>query len=333
MPTIEDVAREAGVSTATVSRIIHNSSQVLPETRRKVEEVIERLNYHPNRLARQFRTQRTGNILVLLPEPDNSFFHGIIAGIESVAAQQGYHVLIAATHNDPAQITYYFECLQQKQIDGIITFSAEIDPETLQKYASQFPIVAAIRYYKGMKVPNVTIDNRKAARDITSYLLNLGHRQVACLAGDTDIILYRDRLDGFFDAMKERGLEADPSLIIRSDVSIESGLDAAAKLLGAGVPFTGIVTCGDTMAIGAARALKNAGIKVPDDVAVTGFDDIPLSALFSPPLTTVRQPRRQIGIRCMEKLLDLIEGRPLPNRQEVLPYELVIRESSGNFIG
>ncbi len=333
MATIEDVAREAEVSIATVSRIIHNSNKVLPETRKKVEEVIERLGYHPNRLARQFRTQRTKNILVLLPEPENSFYYEIISGIESVADRQGYHVFLTAIHNDPGREAYFFECLQQKLVDGIISFSACLAPEKLLAFSEQFPVVVACRYYEGLQLPNVTIDNRKAACDITRYLLNLGHNKICCLTGSTDILLYRDRLEGFYDAMKERNLPIQPSMIVHSDSTIQSGYDCTDRLLASGADFTALVTCGDTMAIGAIRALRDSGRKVPRDVAVTGFDDIELSSLFSPSLTTVRQPKRQIGVRSMEKLLDLMAGKKLTTQQDVLRYELVIRESTGNFIG
>lgn len=333
MATIEDVAREAGVSIATVSRIIHKSNKVLPETRKKVEEVIERLDYHPNRLARQFRTQQTRNILVLLPEPENSFYYEIVSGIESVADQNGYHVFLAAIHNDAARENYFFECLRQKQIDGIISFSAGLEPEKLLAFSEQFPVVVACRYYENLQLPNVTIDNRKASCDITRYLLNLGHKKICCLAGNTDILLYRDRLEGFFDAMKERNVPILPSMIVQSDSTIQSGYDCTERLLASGADFTALVACGDTMAIGAIRALRDAGKKVPRDVAVTGFDDIELSSLYSPSLTTVRQPKRQIGIRAMEKLLDIIAGKKLANQQDVLRYELVIRESTGNFIG
>lgn len=333
MATIEDVAREAGVSIATVSRIIHNSNRVLPETRRKVEEVIARLDYHPNRLARQFRTQQTMNILVLLPEPENSFYYEIISGIENVADSHGYHVLMAAIHNEPAREAYFFECLQQKQVDGIISFSAGLAPDKLLAFSEQFPVVLTCRYYEDLQIPNVTIDNRKASCDITRYLLNLGHKKLCCLTGSTDILLYRDRLDGFCDAMRERDLPVHSSMIIRSDATIQGGYDSTERLIASGADFTGLVACGDTMAIGAIRALRDAGKKVPSDVAVTGFDDIELSSLYSPSLTTVRQPKRQIGIRSMEKLLDLMAGKKPAIQQEVLRYELVIRESTGNYIG
>ena len=333
MATIQDVAKEAGVSTATVSRILHNSSNVLPETRDKVMAVIERLDYHPNRLARQFRTQETGNILILVPELENTFYYEIISGIESTAKEKGYHILIAETHNDVELEEYFFECLKQKQVDGIITFSARLAPDQLEQLSSQCPFIIVCRYYEGMNLPNVAIDNRKASRDITNYLLNLGHRRICCLVGNTDIPLYQDRLNGYKDALKERGIPVLPEMICTERVTIQGGYDAVERLAGAGTDFSAVVACGDTLAIGAIRALKNMGRKVPSDVAVTGFDDIELSSLYNPSLTTVRQPKKQMGIRAMEKLLDLIAGKTLIHQQDILNYELVIRESSGEYIG
>lgn len=333
MATIQDVANAAGVSTATVSRILNNSPNVLPETRGRVMAVIEEMNYNPNRLAQQFRTQQTKNVLVLVPELENTFYHEIISGIEGVAEAKGYYVLIAEIHNSRRLEEHFFERLKQKQVDGIITFSARLAPDRLEAVAKQFPVVVACRYYEGMRLPNVTIDNEKASRDITNYLLNLGHRRVCCLAGNTDILLYQDRLNGYLKALKEREIQVFPSLICEGPASIQGGYDAVERLANAGEKFTAVVACGDTLAVGAIKALRDLGLQVPGDVAVTGFDDIELSALYSPSLTTVRQPRKLIGSRAMEKLIDLMEGNRLVNRQDVLSYELVIRESTGDFIG
>ena len=333
MSTIQDVAREAGVSTATVSRILSNSTKVLPETRERVLAVIERLNYHPNRLAKQFRTQETGLILVLVPELSNTFYKDILIGIEETAAEKQYHVVIAEIHNDATLEAYFFDCLKQKQVDGIITFAAKLDPAHLEELADEFPVVVACRYYEGIQLPNVTIDNRKAACDITNYLLNLGHRRICCLAGDTDILLYQDRLNGYNEALTRRGVEIQPEWIQESQPSIKGGYDAVMRLASAGFNFTAVAACGDTLAVGAIKALRDLGRRVPEDVAVTGFDDIDLSLLYTPTLTTVRQPRRQIGIKSMEKLLERIAGNKFAGTQEILGYELVIRESTGEFIG
>ena len=318
MPTIRDVAREAGVSIATVSRVFQDGTNVLPETKQHVLEAAERLNYHPNRLAQQFRMQQTRNILVTIPELGNAIFADIYAGIESVARANNYNVFIMDSQGKSQHEESCFELLRQRMVDGIITFSTSLPSEKLRTYAAEYPIVAALRYMGSDEIPNVTIDNTRAMKDMVSYMLNLGHKNICYLAGASNIPLYHSRLNGYLAALAERDLPVDESLIVNCEPSVQ---------------FTTVVASGDTMAIGAIRALRNHGYKVPRDIAVSGFDDIELSSLFSPPLTTVRQPKHQIGVRSMEKLLDLIAGKTLSVYREVLPYELVIRESSGDFIG
>lgn len=334
MANIRDVAKEAGVSISTVSRVIQGTPNVLPETKERIEEAMKKLDYHPNRLAQQFRTQHTKNILVIIPELGNAFYADILKGIESVAMKNNYSIYVVDSHSNAEIEERSYEMLTQKQVDGIITFSIGIDKEKLKQLAAQNPIVIGCRYFNVSNVSNVTIDNIKAIKDVVSYMLNLGHKRICYLSGPSDIQLYMDRQVGYTEALQERGIEVDPNLIVNCDASIQGGYDAINAILSnAGLPFSAVVASGDTMAIGAIRALNDRKYKVPGDVAVAGFDDIELSSLFSPPLTTVRQPKQQIGIRCMEKLLDLIAGKKLAAYRDVLNYELVIRESSGGFIG
>lgn len=334
MPTIRDVAREAGVSIATVSRVFQGGANVLPETKERVMQAVEKLDYHPNRLAQQFRTQETKSVIVVIPELGNPFYAGIFAGIESVAKANNYSVYIMDSHGDAQMESRSFELLSQKMVDGIITFSASLPQTEIQRFAEQYPIVVACRYFDAGVLPNVTIDNTKASKDMVNYMLNLGHKRICYLAGPSDILLYRDRMNGYLSALADRGLTIDQSLILNGEPSVQGGYDAMnAAINNASMDFTAVVASGDTMAIGAIRALRSHGYKVPRDIAVAGFDDIELSALFSPTLTTVRQPKQQIGVRSMEKLLDLIAGKTPAQYREVLPYELVIRESSGDFVG
>lgn len=334
MANIYDVAKEAGVSISTVSRVIQGASNVLPETRVRIEEAIHKLDYHPNRLAQQFRTQQTKMVLVIFPEIGNPFFAEILSGIESVAAKNNYTVLLVDSHGEPSIESKCYGMLSQKLVDGIITFSIGIPKDELKQLVTQYPIVIGIRYFADNTVPNVTIDNIKAIKDITSYMLNLGHKKVCYLAGPADVPIYQDRVNGYLEALKERGLPLDRKLIVNCVPSVQGGYDAVSSLLrGENPKFSALVASGDTMAIGAIRALNDFGKKVPEDVAVSGFDDVELAALFSPPLTTVRQPKHQIGVRTAEKLLDIIAGKSQVTSRDVLSYELVIRESSGGFVG
>ena len=334
MANIHDVAREAGVSISTVSRVIQGASNVLPETRTRIEEAIQHLNYHPNRLAQQFRTQQTKMILVIVPEIGNPFFADILTGIEDVAAKVDYNVLLVDSHGNRAVESRCYEMLSQKLVDGIITFSVGIPKEELKQLASQYPVVIGIRYFSEKTIANVTIDNIKATKDITSYMLNLGHKRICYLGGPEGVPIYQDRASGYMEALKERGIPVDHSLIVHCTPDVQGGYDAISSLLhDADRKFTAIVASGDIMAIGAIRALNDRGLKIPDDVAISGFDDIAFSALVTPSLTTVRQPKHQIGVRTMEKLMVLIAGKTLASNRDVLNYEIVIRESSGGFIG
>lgn len=334
MANIHDVAKEAGVSISTVSRVIQGASNVLPETRARIEEAIQKLDYHPNRLAQQFRTQQTKTILVIVPEIGNAFFAEILTGIEDVAGKNNYTILLVDSHGKPDVEMKCYGMLSQKLVDGIITFSVGIPKDELRQLATQYPIVIGIRYFADNTVANVTIDNIKATKDITSYMLNLGHKRVCYLAGPADVPIYQDRVDGYLAAMKEREVSVGRNLIVNCVPSIEGGYDAISTLLRDGDhKFSAIVASGDTMAIGAIRALTEFGLRVPEDVAVSGFDDVKMAALLSPALTTVRQPKQQIGMRTAEKLLDLIAGKTQAACREVMNYELVIRESSGGFVG
>lgn len=334
MATIRDVAKRADVSISTVSRVIQDAPNVLPETRARIKEAIEYLDYHPNRLAQQFRTQQSKNILVIVPGIGNTFFSSVLQGIESVVQKKDYSILLVDSHGDRAIETRCYEMLAQKLVDGIITLSIGIPKEELKQLAVQYPIVIGCRYFSDDEIPNVTIDNIKATKDITTYLLNLGHKKICYLAGPLDLLLYKDRLEGYSQALKERGLPVSRNLIVNCNTGAKGGYDAVSSLVcHADTKFSAIVASGDSMAVGAIRALNDHNIKVPDDVAVTGFDDIELAALSSPSLTTVRQPKFQIGVRCAEKLLNLIAEKPLLTYRDILNYELIIRESSGNFIG
>ncbi len=273
-------------------------------------------------------------ILVIVPEIGNPFFADILIGIEDVAAKVDYNVLLVDSHGNRAVESRCYEMLSQKLVDGIITFSVGIPKEELKQLASQYPVVIGIRYFSEKTIANVTIDNIKATKDVTSYMLNLGHKRICYLGGPEGVPIYQDRASGYMEALKERGIPVDHSLIVHCTPDVQGGYDAISSLLhDADRKFTAIVASGDIMAIGAIRALNDRGLKIPDDVAISGFDDIAFSALVTPSLTTVRQPKHQIGVRTMEKLMDLIAGKTLAANRDVLNYEIVIRESSGGFIG
>lgn len=329
MSTIHDVAKEAGVSTATVSRVLHNSNAVTPKTRDVVLSAIQRLNYNPNALARQMRTQKTHSVIVTVPDIGNIFFTEVIYGIEECAKKYGYQVLIVDTHEQSDAENYYFKAIQQHTIDGIISLSAAVAKNLMEKVAQNYPIVVACQYLENYNVPNVTIDNIRASQAVTERLISLGHSRIAHISGNPGELLYQNRLNGYLTALAAHGMPIDLSLVKYGDATIYGGYENMKRLLEQDPSITAVFAAGDAIAIGAIKALNEAGIQIPKDFSIIGFDDIDLSAFISPALTTVRQPRRKIGNTAFEMLFRLMNQEPLEQMQVVLDYELVSRDSCG----
>lgn len=329
MTTIKDVARHAGVSVATVSRVISKQNNVTGETREKVLSSIQTLDFQPNILARQLRNQETGTIIVIVPDIGNSFFYEILQGIENVAKICGLRVLIADMQNNPDVEVHYLRALVRKQADGVISLSANVAKTLIERVASDFPLVIACQYMGDSSLPNVTIDNVSAAREGVNHLIRLGHRRIAHLGCGPQILLYQDRRNGYCQALEENGLSVDPELIRCGTSSFASGYQLMRDVMALPDPPTAIFAAGDILAIGAIKALKACGKSVPDDCAVVGFDDIELSGLYDPALTTIRQPKRAMGELSMQMLYDIIRGVPLKQNQYILDYEIVIRDSCG----
>lgn len=329
MITITDVAKAAGVSTATVSRVLHNDSSVKPATHDAVMEKIKELNYQPNILARQMRTQKTKSVIVIVPDISNTFFSEILFGIEKCAKEHDYQVLIADMHSQPNVENYYFQAIQQHTVDGIISLSASVAKNLIEQIAWKYPIVVACQYLENYNIPNVTIDNISAASSITEHLINLGHTQIIHIAGPANSVLYRDRLNGYISALAKHNIPIDLEMVLYGDASIQSGYDQMKHFLESRKSFTSVFVAGDNMAMGAMKALKEAGLRMPQDCAVVGFDDIELASFLEPPLTTVRQPRHLMGETAFEKLLQLMNKQTLERVHDVLDYEIVIRDSCG----
>lgn len=292
-------------------------------------EAIEALNYQPNVLGRYLRRMETETVLVVVPDIMNPFFSKVLRGIEAVALKHGYQVLLGDTQNDARLEEQYLNVLPQRQVDGMIFLTARIRKELMEEMARQFPIVLACEYLEGADIPTVSIDNISSARKATEHLIRLGHCRIAHLSGPMNIILSRDRLRGYQQALAQHELEADAALVQEGDFTYESGYNLTLKLLALEKPPTAIFAANDEMAIGAIKAVRHRGGRVPDDVAVVGFDDIQMASIFEPSLTTIAQPMFEIGQKAMELLLELIEGTSARRRQLVLPDRLVIRDSCG----
>lgn len=330
--TIKDVAKAAGVSLGTVSRVLRNHGSVKPSTRERVLQVIEELNYHPNALARQLRTQETKTVVAIVPNIQNVLFHEVLFGIESEAESNGYQVLIADMHGQPTIEMHYFNAIQQRQVDGIISMSANMAQKLIEEGAGEYPMVMAIQSFENDSIPCVSIDNAAAAKAMMTHLIRIGYRNIAHITSSASLLLYQDRLNSYINTLKEHDIPVDMELVRFGDSTIQGGYEQMESLLATGKPINAVFAAGDTMAIGAIKALKKNGLRVPQDCAVVGFDDIELSSLWEPSLTTIRQPKVQIGQFAFRKLLALMKKEPILNMKDILPYELVIRESCGYYL-
>jgi LacI family repressor for deo operon, udp, cdd, tsx, nupC, and nupG len=326
---MSDVARLANVSTATVSRVLSNPEVVNEETRRKVLEVIEKVNYKPHIVARQFRTQETRIILVVVPDITSGFFSEVLRGIEHVALSKGYQVILGDTENEIQRERSYINLLHQKQADGMVLLTARISKEELDLISRDFPVVLACEYMDGLNIPTVSIDNISSARKATEHLIELGHTKIAHISGPMDVILSRDRLRGFRQALFSYELPVDPAYIQEGDLTYDSGYNLTLKMLAMEKPPTGIFVFNDEMAMGVIKATENSGFHVPRDLAVVGFDNIKMSTFIDPALTTINQPKYDIGKKAMNLLLKRINGEKLDKIQYILSDELLIRDSCG----
>jgi LacI family repressor for deo operon, udp, cdd, tsx, nupC, and nupG len=322
---IREVAQAAKVSVATVSRTLQMPDVVAPHTRRRVQAAINRLGYTPNAQARMLRTARTHVIVALVPDISNPFFAEVIRGIEQVAHQNRYSVLLGDTQYSRIREAAYADLLATKQADGLITLLPHIP-----RIASSVPlrIVNACEYVKDKSITSVYVDNTSAAKEAVEYLMTLGHRNIAFVTGPMDSPISIDRDQGYEQALQFGGLKRDRKLTAIGDFSVESGIRAVETLLAQDQHFTAVFCSNDEMAIGALQAIKSKGLRVPDDISIVGFDDIRFARYMDPPLTTVAQPKDELGREAMNMLIEILRGNDVPARKRILPTQLVIRGST-----
>ena len=310
---------------ATVSRALKQPNVVAPATLKRVLAVINRLGYTPNAQAIMLRTARTHVIVAMVPDFSNPFFAEVIRGIEQVAHEHGYSVLLGDTQHSKAREATYAQLISTRQADGIITLLPHLPTMAASGY---FPLVNACEYVLNSGVTSVLIDNAKAAQEATAYLLTLGHRRIAFLSGPMSTQICVDRDAGHELALREAGLTRNSQLTVQGDFSIESGVRAVELLLDRKRRFTAIFCSNDEMAMGAMQAIKARGLRIPEDISVVGFDDIRYARYTDPPLTTVAQPKEALGREAMALLFEILQGGGGPARKRVLPTQLIVRAST-----
>jgi LacI family repressor for deo operon, udp, cdd, tsx, nupC, and nupG len=325
-PTIRRVAELAGVSTATVSRTLAHPDKVTEATREKVLDAVRQTGFVPNRQAVDFRRQATNNVVLLVRDITNPFYLDIYRGIEELAFANGYSVLMGDARYDDARVARYIDMVRNRQADGLILMTGWI-PDSIPE-AGLPQTVIALEVIEGSALPAVAIDNRKAAQLATEHLLSLGHRRIAHITGPMQLVMSSERHKGYLDALACAGIVADPALTFVGDFHFGSGQAAIRQFCGGDTPFTGVFCSSDETAVGAINELRGLGKSVPGDISIVGFDDMDYALSSDPPLTSVRQPRREIGRQAMQMLVDLLAGRQLASRSVEAGVELVVRAST-----
>ena len=327
MPTVKDVAKRAGVSVATVSRVLNNSEKVSEQTRQKVLNAIEELGFKPNLLARNFRKDRSNLILVILPTIANAYFARVVKGIEDTARKNGYGILLCTTQNSPEIAAEYLKLIERKQVDGAIIASAKIEIDFCKGLDTK-RIVQACEFYPFLDTSLVTIDHKRAFYDIVDYLVKKGKKNILCAIGNEGIPSEFARKEGYKEALEENGLEFKEENVIRCSYGWTE-LYEKLKNLCCLKKYDAIACSSDLMAVGAIKAAKALGLKIPDEFSVTGFDNIMVSRIYEPSITTVAQPMYEIGEKAATISMNIIENQSVYVKQRIiLPHELKTRESA-----
>ena len=315
------------MSIATVSRVLNVSKPVNAKTRERVEAAIAELDYRANPFARSLMSGESRLVLVLVPDFANPFYAEIVQGVESVTSKRGYSILLAALPGTLSNDGALIENLYNRLTDGVISLAHIKEQPELLAQMRRRPWVACSEFLPDSGIPYVSIDHRQAAIDAVQYLINRGHRRIALLGSQEDFVWARQRRAGYEEALTRASLEVDPQLVrLARGTDFTFGVEAAGGLLALENPPTAVFAVSDTLAIGAIKAFRRAGRRIPEDIAVVGFDNIPLSEVFEPSLTTIAQPMRELGAAASELLLQRLAGTDPPSR--TMPHSLVIRDSA-----
>jgi len=329
MVTIKDVAREANVSVATVSRVLNESGPVREETRRRIREVAGRLRFVPHPGARSLITSKTDTLGVLLPDLYGEFFFEVIRGMDETAQRNGFHLLISSSHADKHGIETAMRAMRGR-VDGLVAMSPDLDANSLLNIPTSLPLVLLCSGANGSDLDSLTIRNCHGARAMVRHLIALGHRRIAIIKGAPRNFDAAERLRGYRMALREAGIPPIRSLELDGGFTEMGGYAAAVEILRIEPRPTAIFAANDSMAIGALSALRRSGVRVPGDMAVGGFDDIPLARYMDPPLSSVRVPIFELGARAVEMLLHGVRNKNDHARQrECVSTELVVRLSCG----
>jgi LacI family transcriptional regulator len=331
MTTINDVAKQAGVAPITVSRVINNSGYISKDTRCRVEQAISALGYVPNALARGLRSKRTNTLALVMTDITNPFFTNIARGVEDVASESGFSVIYCNTDESETEEFKYAQILAQKKVDGIILVPACCQSKTVEFLQSlDIPVVLLDRRIPDVQIDTVRCDSIAGAYELVRLLIGLGHRRITMISGQRGVSTAEDRVIGYHRAMTEAGIEENEQVYFGSFTQ-DSGYELAKKALAPPNPPTAFVGANNFITIGIMKALRNSKLRVPEDISLVGFDDLPLPLFIDEPFLTVAvQPAYEMGKKVAELLLNRLVAKVSEECQEViLPIEIIHRKSSG----
>ncbi len=332
--TMKDIAEKAGVSIATVSRVLNNTKPVSSELRKKVLDIVQKTGYKPNALARSLIKQRTGTIGVIIPDMDNETFADLIKGIELITDKNDYVILVTNTRGEVKKELEMFNLFEEKRLDGIIFSGVALTEKHIEFFDKyEIPTVVVGQTFNKLDFPSVTIDNFQAAFDVTQYLINLGHKNIGMIRGPLyDMQAGKERLMGYKTALRENEYPVNKKYITQGDFTISSGYEAMGEIWRNELKPTAIFSASDKMAIGALNYCLDHGLDVPEDISIAGFDNMELATAVRPALTTIHQDQVEKGIKTAEILLDLIKKEEEESYNIQLPYTLIERDSTCEII-
>jgi len=328
--TISEVAKIAGVSVATISRVLNDSPLVTDKTKQHVRKIIDELDYHPNVVARSLRSSKSRALLVLVPNISNPFHAEVVHGINKVVYAHDYNLLLCETHGIRERENAFFSMLKQKIVDGILAIDPAVSAENLIEYGASYPIIQCCENKDAVNLPYVGVDDEQGAFKAVSHLITTGCRRIALVNASGSLGFAQLRRQGYLRALRENGLTPDPELTFEYEYN--AGDDGAAtvamKLLALSERPDGVFFDYDVIAVGALRTLLEGGVRVPEDMSIVGFDGSDMTLICTPTLTTIAQPAYQIGKKSAEMLFTLLDGKTLEEREVTLDFELKIRQST-----
>jgi LacI family transcriptional regulator len=332
MATMKQVAEKAKVSTTTVSHVINNTRVVSEDARERVLSVIQELRYIPSAVARSLKNDKTHTLGMIIPNNSNPYFAEVIQGIEDESFKLGYNIILCNSYDDPKKQAAYTRVLMEKRIDGLILVASGSDEELNQLLSDEgIPKVLVDREVPGVAADFIEADHEQGGYLATKYLLDLGHTRIACVSGPKTLLPSSDRVHGYWRALKEAGIDLRDDFLAHSDFTSQGGFAAFQQLLALAQRPTAIFASNDLMAIGGLCAAHEAGVRIPQELSVIGYDDIALASFSTPPLTTIAQPKHEIGVLTAQVMVKRIQNAKLPLRHELLETKLIVRQTTAAF--